>query len=661
MTKYLDARGLLAAAVAIALSLPVLAAGATQNITNAPAARFNVSGLQDNASYDRFIVTYRQGSSQAAQRAAAVQSVSAAIARAGLDRAATSVAGQPLKTVTAAYQRKLAIGADLVRTSRRLARAEALALIKQIAADPAVAFVEPDVLRHAVRDIAAPAMLAPTMFTPDDTYYGLYQWHLKAADGTLTSLISGTANRGGSNVNNAWDLADGTGVVIAVLDTGITQHQDIDSSLANDGYDFISEAFVSGRATNGRVAGGWDTGDWTSTEPWLSNSQCVNAYNPARNSSWHGTHVAGTTGAELTNNAKGMAGAAYGAKVLPVRVLGHCGGYDSDINDAIVWAAGGHVDGVPDNAHPAQVINLSLGGGGTCTAESASAQAIAKANALGAAVVVAAGNSDTDAGGFSPASCPGAIAVASVGVISKRAYYSNYGSVVKIAAPGGGVFANDEGYGGQVNDGFVWQALNGGATTPIANSSLLGGMAGTSQAAPHVAGTVALMQSARLALHLSPLTPDKVLEMLQSTAIAPAVTPPADRPIGAGIVDAYAAVSQAVAYDPRAMGAIPLSNRVQVANQSGAAGSLKVYKLDVPAGAVGLSLRTMGGKGDVSLYVSRGKVADAGNYGFKSVHAGNNESVAITRPTAGTYYLSVVGEADYSGVTVLGTFTPPPQ
>jgi serine protease len=657
MTKYLDARGLLAAAVAIALSLPVLAGGASQNIANTPAPRFDASSLQDNASYDRFIVTYRQGSPQAAQRAAAVQSVSAAIARAGLDRAAiNSATGQPLKTVTAAYQRKLAVGADLLRTSRRLARAEALALIRQIAADPAVAFVEPDVLRHAVLDIAAPAMLAPATFTPDDTYYGVYQWHLKAPDGAPTSLTSGTVNRGGSNANNAWDLADGTGVVIAVLDTGITQHQDIDSLLGNDGYDFISDAFVSGRPTAGRVAGGWDTGDWTTTEPWVSTAGC-----PVRNSSWHGTHVAGTAGAELTNNAKGTAGVAYGAKVLPVRVLGHCGGYDSDINDAIVWAAGGHVDGVPDNTHPAQVINLSLGGAGTCTAENAAAQAIAKANVLGAAVVVAAGNSNADAGGFYPAGCPGAIAVASVGVTSKRAYYSNYGSVVKIAAPGGGIYANDEGYGAQVNDGFVWQALNSGTTTPVANDSQYSGYAGTSQAAPHVAGTVALMQSARLALHLSPLTPDKVLEMLQSTAIAPAVTPPADRPIGAGIVDANAAVSQAVAYDPRAMEAIPLSSRVQLANQAGAAGSLKVYKLDVPAGAIGLSLRTMGGKGDVSLYVSRGKVADADNYGFKSVHAGNNESVAITRPTAGTYYLSVVGEAAYSGVTVLGTFTPPPQ
>src|SRR3546814_3042132 len=112
----------------------------------------------------------------------------------------------------------------------------------QVAVDPAVAHVEVDRMRRPVRDLRAQARVQPQAFTPDDTYYGAYQWHLKAPDGTATA--NGVANLGGSNVNNAWDLADGNGVVIAVLDTGITAHPDIDTSLADAGYDFITDAFV---------------------------------------------------------------------------------------------------------------------------------------------------------------------------------------------------------------------------------------------------------------------------------------------------------------------------------------------------------------------------------------------------------------------------------
>ncbi len=657
MKKQLGVRTLLAAAVAMACALPAVAGGAAQ-ATAAAAARFDVSGLRDGGSYDRFIVSYRDGSAPSVQRGAAVQSVGAAIDRAGLNAATRTMAGTALKSVSASYQRKLAVGSDLIRTSRKLDRAEAAALIEQIAADPAVAYVEPDLMWQAVRDVRAPESLAPATFTPSDTYYAKYQWNLKAPDGTATA--AGVANWGGSNVNNAWDLADGNGIVIAVLDTGITSHVDIDTSLADAGYDFIVDAKVSGREQDGRVPGGWDLGDWTTAEPWLS--ECTDATHPAEDSSWHGTHVASTSGAELTNNGAGMAGIAHGAKVLPVRVLGHCGGYNSDINDAIVWAAGGSVDGVPANTHPAQVINLSLGGSGSCSASSSAAKAIEKARALGAVVVVAAGNSNKDAAGHSPASCPGAITVAATGVTSKRAYYSNYGNVVKIAAPGGGVYANDGSSGAQANDGFIWQALNSGKTAPVANDKSYGGMAGTSQATPHVSGIVALMQSARLAANLPLLSPDEVLDVLQSTAMAPKVAPAADRPIGAGIVDASAAVARAVAGgggpgEPPP--AIELGNGVALAGQSGKAGASTVYKLEVPAGALGLSLRTMGGQGDVALYVKRNAPASADSYDFKSVHPGNSESVVITRPAAGTYYLTVTGTAAWSGVTVLGNFTAP--
>jgi len=591
------------------------------------------SSANDNQTYGRFIVTYRAGSTTKNNRTVIVKNMGTALTRAGLVKS---------KPTTAAYSRKLAVGSDLVRVSRKLDRAEADAFMRQIATDPAVVSIVPDRLRHAVRDVKAQAII-----TPNDTYYAKYQWDLKAPDGTATQ--GGVANRGGTNVNSAWDLADGTGIVVAVLDTGITAHPDVDTSLAADGYDFIIDSFVSGRATDGRVPGGWDTGDWTTEEPWLS--ECTDASNPPEDSSWHGTHVASTAGAELTNNATGMAGIAYGAKILPVRVLGHCGGYDSDINDAIIWAAGGHVDGVPDNTHPAQVINLSLGGTGACPATDPQAMAVAQANALGAVVVVSAGNSNADAAGYSPAGCPGVVTVASTGITSKRAFYSNYGTSVEIAAPGGGVYPNDGSSGTPIDDGFIWQALNAGTTVPAAGT--YGGYAGTSQAAPHVSGVVALVQGARLDAGLPLYTPAEVLANLQSTAYAPSVTP--TQPIGAGIVDAAAAVTAAITppcTEDCGPVATPLTNKVEVKGLSGAAASEKLYSFDAAAGAV-LSFMTYGGTGNVSVYVSLGSEPTTTDFDAKSTRAGNSETVRFTAPAAGTYYIKLVGAAAYSGVTLV--------
>ena len=541
MTHRYAIKALLGASIALALSLSAHAA-----TPSGPAGmRYDVSNLAPGGQYDRFIVTYRDGSTERSNHAALLQNVGAAISRAGLDRA--TAAGGRSAGVQAAYQRKLATGADLVRTSRKLDSSEAATLIRQIAADPAVAFVAPDVMLHRVRDIQAPANLAPATFNPSDTYYPFYQWNLKAPDGSIT--VFGDANHGGTRVNDAWDLSDGKGVTIAVLDTGITRHVDVNTSLADQGYDFITDAFVSGRATDDRVPGGWDLGDWTTTEPWLS--ACTNENNPPEASSWHGTHVASTAGAEITDNALGMAGIAFHARVLPVRVLGHCGGYTSDIADAIVWAAGGKVDGVPRNRHPAQVINLSLGGEGRCNPSDVTAKAVAKANSLGAVVVVSAGNSGDDAAKYTPAGCPGVITVAATGITSQRAYYSNYGHAVEIAAPGGGVYQDDDPNTGVISyDGFIWQALNNGDTTPVPEGTTYGGFAGTSQAAPHVTGTVALMQAARKELCLPPLKPKQVLKLLQKTAYEPMVRPKGKYSIGAGILDSAAAVEAAVQFDP---------------------------------------------------------------------------------------------------------------
>jgi serine protease len=639
-------------ALAAAMILPVHATD-TQ-VTPTVAAKVRSVGMADNGRFDRFIVTYAPGSAARNNHTLVEQGVAAAVSRARLDMHSSQTAARTPDY--AKWQRKLAVGADLVRTPRKLSRSESVALMQQIASDPSVLHVEPDVMLHAVADIKAPGTLPAGVATstPNDPMYAQYQWHMRPGDGSATTVGSDTsavANKGGSDASAAWAMADGSGVVVAVLDTGITHHADLNLDLAGEGYDFIDDAMVSGRATDGRVPGGWDTGDWTTTDPWLS--ECTDASNPPEASSWHGTHVSGTI-AEHSDNGIGMAGVAPGARVLPVRVLGHCGGYTSDIADAIVWAAGGHVDGVPDNANPAQVISMSLGGSGVCDASDVTSVAIAGANARGTAVVVAAGNSDDDAAGYSPASCPGAIVVASVGITGRRAFYSNYGSTVTVAAPGGGIYANDGNTGSSpVDAGFVWSTLNSGAT--VEDQATYGGMAGTSQATPHVAGTVALMVGAVKDIGHAPLTTDQIRLALVNSARNFPITP--DHPVGVGIVDAGAAVQAAIASDTP-ITSVVLGNGVSLAGQAGKAGTSVLYRLDVPAGARNLVFRTLGGTGDVSIYVKRGTPpTDSGNNAdFQSVKPGNNESVVQTLPAGGTWYVRVAGVKDYAGVSVSGSY-----
>ncbi|HET6804090.1 MAG TPA: S8 family peptidase [Frateuria sp.] len=648
MANRMRIGALFGASLALAFSLAAHAASASGGLGG---THYNISSLKRDGHYDRFIVTWRPGSAERANPSLMRQSMGAALSRAGLVRATFGPQGRLQAPVQASYGRRLAIGADVLRTSRKLDGNEAAALMEQIASDPAVLHVAPDVLRHPVADIAAPASLRPSAFRPSDTEFRQYQWDLKAPSGRASAF--GDRNFGGSHVNAAWDLADGRGIVIAVLDTGITTHVDVNTKLAGAGYDFITDAFLSGRKKDGRVPGGWDRGDWTTSEPWKS--MCTDAFSPPQPSSWHGTHVASTVGAERTDNGIGLAGIAYHARVLPIRVLGHCGGYDSDISDAIIWAAGGHVDGVPDNTHPAQVINLSLGGYGQCTADDPMGQAIALANRRGAVVVVAAGNDDDNAKYYSPASCPGTITVASTGITSRRAYYSNYGRAVDLAAPGGGIYAGDRNSGDQVSDGFVWQAINSGTTTPVANATAYAGYAGTSQATPHVSGTVALMQGARLARGLKPLSPTAVLGILQRTAITPKVAP--DHRIGAGILDAYAAVNLAINSSGSANLGTLLGNGVALSDQSGAKGSRTTYRIDVPAGAGKLSLRTSGGRGDIVLYVNKDTPATPASYHCRSAHEGTSESVVLNHPAAGSWFVTVVGRSAYSGVSVLGKYS----
>ncbi|AWZ10447.1 protease [Streptomyces sp. ICC1] len=419
--------------------------------------------------------------------------------------AATDAAAKGKKaSKKAKFERRLGTGAALVNLGGATAPADAAAVMAQFRADPDVAYVEPDSRAYALA------------VAPNDTEYAK-QW----------DLFESTA---GMNVQTAWDKATGSGVTVAVIDTGYVAHTDVAPNIVS-GYDFISSSSAA-RDGGGRDANPADEGDWSAA------GECGTG-SLASGSSWHGTHVAGTIAA-ATNNSKGVAGIAYNAKIQPVRVLGKCGGATSDIVDAITWASGGSVPGVPANATPAKVINMSLGGSGACT--SSYQNAINAAVGRGTTVVVAAGNSNADAAGFTPASCANVINVASSNRAGSRSYYSNYGSIIDIAAPGGETRrATDTPGTVTTPENAILSTLNTGTTTPGAESYKP--YQGTSMAAPHIAGLAALLVSAK-----SSLTPAQIESAIKANARPLAGT--CTGGCGAGLADAAATVTAVTSTPP---------------------------------------------------------------------------------------------------------------
>lgn len=399
---------------------------------------------------------------------------------------ATGQAGLKLG-VAAKSLRENATGGHVVKLSEALSAIEAEQFVHNLRLDPDVAYADPDTVMHAA-------------VAPNDPYFN-EQWDL-------------WENPGGMRTPGAWDYTHGEGVVVAVVDTGITRHPDLDANIL-PGYDMIADA-ADARDGDGRDPNPTDMGDWAAANFCESGS-------PAENSSWHGTHVAGTIAA-VGNNSRGISGVAPKAKILPVRAMSVCGGYTSDIADSIVWAAGGVVSGVPTNPNPAKVINLSLGATRACSATYQNA--IDFAHNAGAAVVVSAGNSNRPAADASPANCQNVITVAASSRAGGRASYSNYGSTVDVTAPGGDMSANFlNGILSTYNAGTTVQAETGYAF-----------MQGTSMAAPHVSGLAALLFSAEG----SSLTPAALEQQLKDTSRPlPAGCVPG---CGAGLVDATAAL-----------------------------------------------------------------------------------------------------------------------
>ncbi|MFD5619977.1 S8 family serine peptidase [Streptomyces yangpuensis] len=458
---------------------------AVENPATAPAATVAATAPVEN-----LIVGYKSSATEASSNTAAADDAAAKGKKAGKK---------------AKFDRRLGTGAALVNLGGTVAPAEAADVMAQFRADPDVAYVEPDTRAYA------------TAVTPNDTEYAK-QW----------DLFEPTA---GMNVPAAWDKTTGSGVTVAVIDTGYVAHSDLAANTVA-GYDFISSATYA-RDGGGRDSNPADEGDWNATD-----GEC-GLNSKASNSSWHGTHVAGTIAA-ATNNSKGVAGIAYGAKVQHVRVLGKCGGSTSDIVDAITWASGGSVAGVPANATPAKVINMSLGGPGACG--TSYQNAINAAVARGTTVVVAAGNSNADAAGFSPASCNNVINVAASNRAGDRSYYSNYGAIIDIAAPGGETRrATDTPGTVTTPENAILSTLNAGTTTP--GAEIYKPYQGTSMAAPHVAGLAALLKSAN-----SALTPAQIEAAIKNNARPLAGT--CTGGCGTGLADAAATVAAVTSTPP---------------------------------------------------------------------------------------------------------------
>ena len=442
-----------------------LAFGADTDIASAfgtPSTTSAETGVQD------LIVKFREDS---AESAAVKKTDPLAAASAHKLRASTAARRAGL---VLAESREIAGGMQAIKVRTTSSRDTLGSTLARLRADPTVEYAEPDYRRrvHAV---------------PNDPIFQSSQWHLKN-DASTPSAIDAVG---------AWDVTQGADdLVVAVIDTGVRfdhpdlKRMDVGGRLL-DGYDFITDVTAANDG-NGRDADASDPGDWC-PQP------------PASDSSWHGTRVSGIVGA-LTDNATGVAGITWRGRILPVRGLGKCGGSDSNLIQAMLWAAGVPVSGVPDNPTPAKVINMSFGSQGSCPASWR--DAISQVVARGTLMVVSAGNKGGPVN--SPANCPGVAAVAAIRHLGTKVGFSSVGPEIALSAPGGNC----------VNEigpclFSIDTTTNSGITTPGSNTYTDQNHfnVGTSFSAPIVAGIAALMASVNGGLDSAQL-----IDRLQSSA-----------------------------------------------------------------------------------------------------------------------------------------------
>jgi serine protease len=478
-------------------------------------------------------------------------------------------------------------GAHIFKLSSQKTLEELQGIIAEIKQSSQVEYAEPDLILHP-------------SFTPDDSRYN-EQWH----------YFDETA---GIQLPQAWDSTQGNSAVVAILDTGYRPHKDLVANIL-PGYDMVSDLFM---ANDG------DARDSDAMDPGTYAAEC-NSYR----SSWHGTHIAGTVAA-IGNNQVGVTGVAFQAKLLPVRVLGRCGGYMSDIADGIAWAAGLSIPGIEDNQNPANVINLSLGATFIGCPKTLN-RAINVARQQGATIVTAAGNGSKNASMTTPANCDGVIAVAASNHEASRASFSNYGSLVDVSAPGVDILSTHN--SGHVSPGY----------------DTYSSAKGTSMAAPHVSGVAALLYA------LKPdITPDEVKQIITMTA-----RPFPNRCIGcgSGIVDAAAAVAAIKEDTNNITGLTQLYNATPITGLAADTNQALKFFIDVPEGADTLSFDISGGIGDADLYIQYAEEPTQTAYLCRSYQNGNAEHCTIKSIKEGRYYVMVDAYAAFLNATLVANYT----
>jgi serine protease len=502
---------------------------------------------------------------------------------------AVDVVGLVSRTgVAVAGSRQITPSMHVVFLQNTLYGADVDAALARLRADPAVAYADVDQRRY------------PHAVAPDDPFFvptagvASGQWYLQAPTPAGSSIIVEgipTADYAATDAVDAWSITQGSsGTVIADVDSGILfNHPDLlragFGGRLLPGYDFVGQDYnrnnsaALGTFLIANDGDGWDPdpsdpGDWVSSAD-MTNSPTVfppadcgdPSVSPAGpvDSSWHGTRVVGVLGA-LTNNGVGIAGMTWNPYILPVRALGKCGGYDSDIIAGIQWSAGMTVtdpsgNPVPNNPYPADIINLSLGGSGSCI--SAYQNLVATLTGMGVLVVASAGNESgpVDA----PGNCAGVLAVAGLRNVGTKVGYSSLGPEIGIGAPAGNC----------VNAGLpclrsIDTTSNDGTTVPGNNTYTdeNNPNLGTSFSAPIVSGIAALMRAVN-----GNLTPSQLIARLEASASPypqPAGVPVCSSSVsssvecacttntcGAGMVNAFSAVKAAL--NPIAAVRIPSS------------------------------------------------------------------------------------------------------
>ncbi len=316
-------------------------------------------------------------------------------------------------------------------------------------------------------------------------------------------------------------------VVVAVLDTGIAAHPDLGwrirpsgsgrpGGVVLPGYDFVSDAW------SGADGDGWDPdpsdrGDGVRPREAVDRVDCR-----SRVSSWHGTNVAGTIAAQQPT-ARPNLGIAPDARILPVRIMGRCGGNTADVAAGILWAVGEQVPDTPINPNPADIINISLAGAAARCPLSLQT-AIDTARDRGAIVVTAAGSSARDTKAITPANCTGVIAVGAVDKFGERAPTSNFGDEVTLSALGGNMATGER--------NGVFTTTNTGHYRP--RNPAMGFYQSTSAAAARVSGALAVLAARNAAATSSEL---EVQLLANIDAFAPGKCDAGEGNCGQGILN----------------------------------------------------------------------------------------------------------------------------